>query len=162
MGLNWQGNPRFANDRFRSLPLELLAPLGCVHGIRLCSIQHGAGHEQLAAAPPTLPVHDLGARLDAMAPPPETDGGAHRLALAAAALAALDLLITTDTMVAHLAGALGRPVWLLLSHAPDWRWQRDRADSAWYPTVRLFRQRAPGDWASVITAVVEALAGEGP
>jgi ADP-heptose:LPS heptosyltransferase len=72
-------------------------------------------------------------------------------------MAELDLIITVDTSIAHLAGALGRPFWLLLSYAPDWRWLLDRDDSPWYPTARLFRQPAPGDWGSVVAQVREAL-----
>ena len=75
----------------------------------------------------------------------------------AGALMALDLLIAVDTSVAHLAGALGRPVWLLLPFAPDWRWMREREDSPWYPTARLFRQPARGDWPAVISRVAAAL-----
>jgi ADP-heptose:LPS heptosyltransferase len=75
----------------------------------------------------------------------------------AAAICALDLVITVDTSVAHLAGALGRPVWTLLASAPDWRWQLGRADTLWYPTMRLFRQTARGNWAPVIAAVIDAL-----
>jgi ADP-heptose:LPS heptosyltransferase len=73
-------------------------------------------------------------------------------------LAEVDLLITVDTMLAHLAGALGRPVWLMLPYAADWRWMLDRADSPWYPTMRIFRQRSPGDWAPVVKAVESELA----
>jgi ADP-heptose:LPS heptosyltransferase len=72
-------------------------------------------------------------------------------------IARLDLVITVDTLAAHLAGALGKPVWLLLQHAADWRWMTDRMDSPWYPSMRLFRQPTPGDWSSVVTNVLGAL-----
>jgi ADP-heptose:LPS heptosyltransferase len=75
----------------------------------------------------------------------------------AAAISALDLVITVDTAVAHLAGALGRPTWLLLPHVAEWRWMDDRADSPWYPSMRLFRQPVPGDWPAVMAAVGQAL-----
>jgi ADP-heptose:LPS heptosyltransferase len=77
----------------------------------------------------------------------------------AALVCNLDLVITVDTMIAHLAGALARPVWTLLSHAPDWRWQRVRDTSPWYPTMRLFRQTRPGDWVSALQQVRRALEG---
>jgi len=75
----------------------------------------------------------------------------------AATIAALDLVITVDTMVAHLAGALGAPVWLMLHFAADWRWQLDRSDSPWYTTMRLFRQKRPGDWDAIVAEITTAL-----
>jgi tetratricopeptide (TPR) repeat protein len=148
VGIAWQGNPQHKKDRQRSLPLVKLAPLAQVPGIRLISLQKGPGTEQLRDAREQLPVIDLGSRLDeASGPFMDT----------AAVMKNLDLVITTDTATAHLAGALGVPVWVALPFAPDWRWQADRADSPWYPTMRLFRQPRPGDWEDVVCRMTEAL-----
>lgn len=149
VGLAWAGNPAHANDRRRSLPLGqtaiLLAPLhrlsAAVPRLRFVGLQAGPRHSELAEA---FGMADIPADLVDFA---ET----------AAVVETLDLVITVDTAVAHLAGALGKPVWLMLPHAPDWRWQLGRTDSPWYPSMRLFRQPAPGDWASVVRAVAGAL-----
>ena len=140
------------------MPLRHFAPLAAIPGVRLFSLQKGFGAEQLAAAP--FPVEDLGAALD-------TAGGA--FTDTAAAMAALDLVIVSDSAVAHVAGALGRPVWVVLPLAPDWRWLLDREDTPWYPTMRLFRQRRLGEWdevferiAAALGAAVAASAGEAP
>lgn len=143
VGLVWAGNPRHANDRNRSAPADVFAPLIGLGGT-LYSLQVGA--EQGVAAFAAGAVTDLAPEL--------TD-----FAETAAALTALDLVISVDTAVAHLAGALGVAVWLLLPFAPEWRWLLDREDSPWYPTMRLFRQRAAGDWADLIDRVRWALAG---
>lgn len=143
VGLVWAGNPRHRNDRRRSLPLAALAPLARGPW-QLVSLQKDVALDdarQLAA----WQAIDAGPRL-------------RDFAATAAALMALDLVVTVDTAVAHLAGALGRPAWVLLPHAPDWRWLLGRADSPWYPTLRLFRQPRPGDWASVVRQVAGALA----
>lgn len=126
VGLVWRGNPRHEADDKRSLDLELLAPLLEVSGVSWFSLQVGA------------PVTDQ--RLVDLAPQ-LTDFGA-----TAAAVAALDLVISVDTAVAHLAGALGRPVWTLIAEASDWRWLSRRADTPWYPTMRLFRQHRGRNW----------------
>lgn len=144
VGVVWAGNPGHANDRNRSLPLAALAPLLRTSGVRFFSLQkepRPGDRETLTE----LGVTDLGPDLDDF-----TD--------TAAALAVLDLLVTVDTAVAHLAGALGRPVWLLLPFLPDWRWMTGRPDSLWYPTMRLFRQVQRGDWATVIEHVTDTLA----
>ena len=148
VGLVWAGRPEHNRDRLRSLPLAALAPLADVPGVVFYSLQKGPAAEQLAGAP--LPLVDLSPRI--------TD-----FADTAAAVAALDLVISVDTSVGHLAGALGKKVWLLLSYVPDWRWLLGRDDSPWYPTARLFRQPAGGDWAAVatnITAALKALVAE--
>jgi len=138
VGLVWAGNPAHANNARRSMPQSALAPLLKVPGVRFIGLQRDA------AVPPPQSVIDLSADL--------TD-----LAETAAALHALDLVITVDTAVAHLAGALGRPAWIALPYAPDWRWLLDREDSPWYRSVRLFRQPKTGDWDSVATALANGL-----
>ncbi len=148
VGLHWQGNTEAPGDAGRSLRLAAFAPLADVAGARFFSIQKGFGREQLVAAPPGLVLRDLGEILD-------TDGDA--FVDTAAALHSLDLLITSDTAVAHLAGALGRPVWVLLKAGADWRWGEGAGLSPWYPTMRLFRQGRPGDWAGVIATVAAEL-----
>jgi tetratricopeptide (TPR) repeat protein len=143
VGLAWAGNPRHRNDCNRSIPIETLASLVAVPGAAFFSLQVGSRAADLARLPAGS-VTDLALDLTGW---DET----------AAALEALDLVIAVDTSVAHLAGALGRPVWLLLPYAPDWRWLLGRDDSPWYPTMRLFRQTAPQDWATVVTGVGAAL-----
>lgn len=147
VGLVWAGNPAFANDRHRSVPLTTLAPLLALPGIDFVSLQKDLreGDEVL------LQQHEV-----AQLGPDLAD-----FAATAAAIEALDLVIAVDTAVAHLAGALGKPVWILLPFSPDWRWLTGRADSPWYPTARLFRQPALGDWSSIATALREALGEAG-
>ena len=147
VGINWQGNPKYVNDRYRSISLAAFAPLAAVEGVRLLSVQKDAGVEQLIDAP--FAVEDFGSQLH------ESD---RAFCETAAVLKNLDLFITSDTAVAHLAGAMGVPVWTALPFSPDWRWMLDRADCPWYPTMRLFRQSRPGDWAGVFQAMAEALA----
>jgi len=140
LGIVWQGTPTHANDPQRSVPLAQFAPLGRLEGVRLISLQVGKGKQQLEGVP--FPITDLGSRFDLST-----------LDDLAAVLMSLHLVVTVDTAVAHLAGALGVPVWVVLPIAPDWRWFLDRSDSPWYPTMRLFRQRRPGDWADVFQQV---------
>jgi tetratricopeptide (TPR) repeat protein len=148
VGLVWAGERRpgqahaTAIDRRRSINLSVMAPLGEVTGCVFVSLQVGPPAKQTEAAPFPLIEVDL------------TD-----FANTAALIEVLDLIISVDTSVAHLAGALGKPVWLLNRYDSCWRWPRDRNDTAWYPTMRLFRQTSPGDWAGVIRRVVEALPG---
>jgi Tfp pilus assembly protein PilF len=150
VGLVWAGAPRpempWAHeiDRRRSLPLSVLAPLGAVPGVRLISLQMGPPAAQLASAPPGLVLENPMTAV--------TD-----FADTAAIVANLDLVIAADTAVAHLAGGLGVPVWVLSRFDGCWRWLADRDDSPWYPGLRLFRQQAPGDWASVVADVASAL-----
>ena len=142
VGLVWAGNPKHGNDHNRSIAWEKLRALTAVAGVTFYSLQVGAGREAFCQDP--CGVLDVSPALSDYY---ET----------ACAICALDLLITVDTSVAHLAGALGRPVWTLLPLAPDWRWLMERRDSPWYPSMRLFRQRAFGDWDRVIATVTEAL-----
>lgn len=148
VGLAWRGNPAFENDADRSLPtLGLLAPLGDIAGVCWVSLQKGAGAEEAHAAAPGLALTDLGAAIDDFAD-------------TAAIVAQLDLVICVDSAVAHLAGALGTPCWVLLpDYKTDWRWLTARDDTPWYPQrMRLLRQPRAGDWAAVIEAVRTALA----
>lgn len=144
VGLVWSGKPEHVNDHNRSLPLARLAPVLSVLGVQFVSLQREtrAGDLTEAGNWPNLTRFD-----DALADFADT----------AAAIAGLDLVIAVDTAVAHLAGALGKPVWILISHIQDWRWLTGRSDNPWYPSARLFRQPAPGDWDGVTTNVATAL-----
>jgi ADP-heptose:LPS heptosyltransferase len=122
-----------------------LAPPAGLNGIRFFSLQKGAAARESARAPAGMDLTDLGVHI-------------RDFADTAAILAGLDLVITVDTAVAHLAGALGRPVWILVAKPSDWRWLLDREDSPWYPTARLFRQSEPDDWQPVLTRLFDALA----
>lgn len=140
VAISWQGNPKFRHDRWRSVPLKQFERLADIAGVRLFSVQKKNGREQLAEVAERFPVIDWTNRMD------EQNGP---FMDTAALLTHLDLLITSDTAVAHLAGALGVPTWLLTSFAADWRWLLDRDDSPWYPTLRLFRQNRIDDWDEV-------------
>ena len=140
-GLAWAGNPRYKADRQRSMHLKTLLPLLRMPGISWISLQKGAAADQLADLPADIFVWE-GSRHD------------KDLAETAALTATLDLVITTDTCIAHLAGAMGKPVWILLPHLSDWRWMQRIETTPWYPTARLFRQRTPGDWAGVLDRVI--------
>ena len=148
VGICWQGNPAHVMVRRRLVPLEQFASLARVPGICLVSLQQGAGSEQLECLDDKFSIWKL---LDRCSDPAEA------WQETAALVRALDLVITVDTAPAHLSGALGVPVWVLLPSAPCWRWLRDRQDSPWYPTMRLFRQSRPGDWESVLARVAELL-----
>lgn len=141
VGLVWTGNPQFPGARTKSCPVALLAPLLQAQDVGWVSLQTGAGAGQAAA----LAVTDWTAELTSFA-------------RTAALVSALDLVITIDTAVAHLAGALGKPVWILLPFAADWRWLREREDCPWYPSARLFRQPRIGDWEAVVARVTNELA----
>jgi Flp pilus assembly protein TadD len=144
VGLVWQGNPRQFSEPHRSVPLAVLQTLLDLRGISWYGLQRDAGREQLAGLRGDRVMIDLGPDLN-------------DLADTAAVLDHLDLIVTPCTSMAHLAGALGRRVWILLHNASDWRWHLNRADSPWYPTAHLFRQRTPGDWTGVVASVREAL-----
>jgi tetratricopeptide (TPR) repeat protein len=144
IGVAWQGNPDPEADRARSMPLLALAPLAEVPGVRLVSLQRGAGEEQLSLLPPSMRVDTLGADFDA---------GPDAFVDTAAAMTSLDLVVTCDTSIAHLAGALAAPVWVALKSDAEWRWLTGRADSPWYPTMRLFRQSRRGVWGDVFDAM---------
>jgi tetratricopeptide (TPR) repeat protein len=144
VGLVWSGKPSHKNDHNRSIALSRLEPLLSVPDVTFVSLQREYRETELPALA-RLPVFRLDETI--------TD-----FADTAAAIGELDLVIAVDTAVAHLAGALGRPLWLLLSHIQDWRWMHDRTDSPWYPSARLFRQSQIGDWDGVIAAVAQELA----
>jgi hypothetical protein len=144
VGVFWQGNPDFSHDLFRSIPFRHFRTLAQVPAVCLISLQKGRGVEQLQSLEDSPPVLDLGVDL-------------HDFVDTAAVMMNLDLLVTSDTAVAHLAGALGVPVWLATQYAADWRWLQDREDSLWYPTMRLFRQSQFGDWEGVFERVAAAL-----
>ena len=150
VGLVWQGNPKYLRDRERSIALGEFAPLAAVPGVRFISLQAaGAGADQLKSPPAGMRIEELGE---------EITGNPDGFREVAAAMMNLDLLIMSDTGPTHLAGALGRPVWLALSHYPDWRWLRAGEATPWYPTMRLFRQTAPGDWRGVFERIAAELA----
>lgn len=145
IGFVWAGRPTHEDDRNRSAVLSDFFKLAHATGISLYSLQKGSPVDALASVPPGAVVTNLDAELEDFAD-------------TAAAIANLDLVISVDTSVAHLAGALGKPVWVLLPYAPDWRWLMEREDSPWYPTMRLFRQPQGGNWDAVFEQVSAALA----
>ncbi len=147
VGIGWQGNREFSGDRFRSIPLAEFAPLAAVEGVRLVSLQKGFGSEQVAGV--DFAVEDLADRLD------ETGGAFWDTA---AVIKNLDLVVTSDTSLAHLGGALAAPTWVALPFSPDWRWLLERSDSPWYPTMRLFRQAKLGQWSDVFQRIAAELA----
>jgi len=140
IGLCWAGNPSHQRDRLRSVPLEQLLPLLGVTDASFYSLQFGAGAEQIQWLPANVRLVDLGDEL-------------RDFSNLAAIVANLDLVITIDSVVAHLAGAMGKPVWILLNKGCDWRWFLEREDSPWYPTARLFRQSTPGGWQEVVNRI---------
>ena len=148
VAIGWQGNAVYRNDAARSVPLAAFSPLASLPGLRLVSLQQGHGAEQIDAVPWRDGLLHLGEEID-------RDGA---FLDTAAILAHVDLVITSDTALAHLAGAMGVPIWLALAHVPDWRWGLAGAATPWYPAMRLFRQPARGDWRSVFDAMVRAIA----
>jgi hypothetical protein len=144
VGVVWTGDPRNPKNGERSLSPRDFAPLACIPDVHVFSLQYldgGVAREQLVH----MNIHSLGSALG-------------DLASAAAAIEKMDLTITVDTSAAHLAGALGKPVWTLLHHLPDWRWMTATSASPWYPTMRLYRQQRPGNWGPVLEQVKRDLA----
>lgn len=148
VGVNWQSRSGQGEFRNRDIAIEYLIALAQLPGVRLISLQKGEGRDELASASEHLPILDLGPDFDTM-------HGA--FVDTAAVMMNLDLVISSDTSVPHLAGALGVPVWLALPYVSDWRWLLDRSDSPWYPTMRLFRQTSPGNWPGVFEEMKAAL-----
>ncbi len=144
VGIVWAGRPTHNNDRRRSTTLASFGPIASVPRMALISLQKGPSADQAGRYFGRAPLVNIGAEIgdydDTMA-----------------LLSSLDQVITVDTSVGHLSAALGRPTWIMLAHAPDWRWLMDREDTPWYPTVRLFRQKMAGDWAEVMRRVGAAL-----
>jgi tetratricopeptide (TPR) repeat protein len=148
IGIAWQVGPKHRNDRDRSIPLDCFEPLARCSGVRLVSLQKHVGVEQLHGVADRFPVIDLGSSLD------EASGA---FMDTAAVMMNLDLVVTSDTAIAHVAGALGAAVWVAIPFVPDWRWLLKRGDSPWYPTMRLFRQDSRGDWQGVFRKIEAAL-----
>lgn len=148
IGVAWQGNPGMFNDAGRSVPLRHFTALAALPGVRLISLQRGPGCEQMRQPGLESLVHDLGAGFDA---------GPEAFADTVAVMASLDLVITSDTAIAHLAGALGRPTWVALRRHAEWRWLTEGEDSPWYPTMRLFRQERDSDWGPVFQRMADAI-----
>jgi tetratricopeptide (TPR) repeat protein len=149
VGIAWQGNPDYDEDHLRSPPLSAFSPLAQLDGVRWLSLQKHHGVEQLVRTPAGLTIEDLGGVLD-------NEG--HAFVDTAAALQHLDLVITSDSALAHLSGSLGCPTFVVLPFAPDWRWGLGLPMTPWYRTVRLFRQPRPHDWAGVFEAVTRLMA----
>jgi hypothetical protein len=146
VGVTWQGSPLHVEDPWRSFALTELAPLAAVPGVRLISLQKGHGSEQLSEPDGRFPVHDLG---------PEYAAGDDLDT--AAIVSQLDLVVGPDTGLIHLGGALGVRTWIALQKPSEWRWMRDREDTPWYPTSRLFRQQTIGDWPGVFRRMAATL-----
>jgi len=140
VGIAWAGRPTHSNDLNRSTLLSTFAPLAEVPNVTFYSIQKGPAAVQAAQPPQGMKLIDLSPRLE-------------NFDVTAAIIQNLDLVISVDTVVVHLAGAMAKPVWTLLPFCPDWRWMLNRPDSPWYPTMRLFRLPKKGDWGSAMAAV---------
>ncbi len=151
IGINWQGRPRsssYRGDMQRAIPLKAFEPLARVKGVTLVSLQKGAGTEQIAQLTGLFPIHELASDFDSVS-------GAFMDT--AGVMENLDLVITSDTAIAHLAGGLGVPVWVALPSSPDWRWRLAGTRSRWYPSLKIFRQTAWGDWDSVFSTMADEL-----
>jgi hypothetical protein len=147
VGIAWQGDPKGKIDLGRSIPARAFAPLARMEGVTLISLQKNDGVDQLRDLPADMRIVSFD----------DLDRGPDAFLDTAAIMMNLDLVITSDTSIAHLAGALGRPVWVALKHVPDWRWMLERSDSPWYPSMRLFRQSRPNDWDGVTSQIATAL-----
>ncbi|HEX2759305.1 MAG TPA: tetratricopeptide repeat protein, partial [Rhizomicrobium sp.] len=148
IGICWMGSTNTGMGIDRSYPLAELAPIAAIPGVRLISLQKLDGLEQLAGLPAGMTVESLG---------DDFDEGDNAFVDTAAAMQAVDLVISCDTSVAHLAGALGRPCWTALKNQSDWRWMLQKDTTPWYPPMTLFPQEAPGDWPSVFAAMAARL-----
>jgi hypothetical protein len=149
VGIVWQGNPKFQWDKWRSFPLGQFAPLAEVEGVRLVSLQKGEGAEQIPALRGRFPILELDEELDVEGAFLDT----------AAVMKRLHLIVAADTAAAHLAGALGVPVWLVVAKVADWRWGHAGTGTPWYPSMRLFRQERLGKWGPVFVRVAKEIRG---
>jgi hypothetical protein len=149
VGIVWQGNPKYKSDRTRSFRPHEFAPLAALPGVRLISLQTHGPADALKQLPAGMRVETLGEEVV------NNPDGFREMA---AVMANLDLLVTSDTGPAHLAGALARPIFVALSHSPDWRWTYEGETTPWYPTMRLFRQETPGDWPGVFARIAAEVA----
>jgi hypothetical protein len=144
VAIAWAGRPTHNNDINRTITLDTLAPIAALDGIALVSVQKGPATSQVANYKGHAPIIDLDKQIvdfdDTMA-----------------VLENVDLLVCVDTSVGHFAGAMGRPAWIMIPYAPDWRWLRDREDSPWYPSLRLFRHKLPRRWDLLVPEVAEEL-----
>ena len=147
VGVAWAGRPNHRNDANRSMGLADLSPIGELDGVTLVSLQVGPARAEISGYFGPAPLINLGAAIGDFGDTLDI-------------IEQLDVIVSVDTSVAHLAGAAGKPVLLMLPHAPDWRWLRDRTSSPWYPTVRLFRQSERGRWAEVVRSVALAISQE--
>ena len=144
IGIAWQGNPDHKKDRHRSFRLDRFEPLSRIAGVRLFSLQKGLAPSSSARSPAAFPSSTWATELNSFMD-------------TAAVIRNLDLVITPDTSLAHLAGALGVPVWVAVPFSADWRWLLEREDTPWYPTMRLFRQRRWDDWDEVFERIARDL-----
>lgn len=144
VGIVWQGSPDFKNDKKRSVSLEQLYSLANISNIKLYSLQKGVGEEQLLRLPDSMEIPGLGSSFSDFSD-------------TAAAINNLDLIISVDTSIAHLAGALGKATWMLVPYAPDWRWFLNTDECIWYKSLKLFRQTEPGNWPEVIDKIHKSL-----
>ncbi|MEP6703051.1 MAG: glycosyltransferase family 9 protein, partial [Betaproteobacteria bacterium] len=149
IGLAWAGNPAHVRDRFRSMALESFVPLLVLRDFEWIGLQKGAASDQIATLPPGCGILDMGRHSETFAD-------------LAALIELLDVVITVDTSVVHVAGALGKPTLLLLDAAHDWRWPRSGTHARWYPSVQIVRQPSRGDWTGAIELAAEALRRNGP
>ncbi len=145
VGLGWAGRPTHNNDRNRTVPLSVLAPLAAVPGVTFVSLQKGPAAAEASRWPGPAPLLDAQAKIETFED-------------TAALLDHLDLLIAVDTSLVHLAGAMARPAWVLIPFAPDWRWLAGRMDTPWYDTLTLYRQADVSDWEPVVERMTEDLA----
>ncbi len=150
IGICWQGNPDYAGDRDRSIPLPAFETLARIPGVTLFALQKGPGAEQVAHWPAGLPLIDLG---------PEIDEGRGAFTETAAVIGALDMVVGSDSALIHLAGTIGADVHVPLARMPDWRWGLEGEQSVWYPTMTLHRQKRAGDWVDVFQRIKERIEG---